>query len=426
MTLAIVSALPDELAALQARLDVDHTQTLAGRTLHRGRLAGHDAILVLCGVGKVAAATTTALLLDRFDVGELLFTGVAGGIGPGVAVGDVVVADTLLQHDMDASPLFPRWEVPLTGLSRFAADGALSARLARAARRCCARPRRPRCASSACRRPGPHRPGDQRRPFRLLARRGGHAAGRAARRPGRGDGRRGGGPGLPRLRPALRGAAQHLRPRRRRGARGLPRFLRQVAARIRATSCWRPCRPAERRDTGYTPGLPGSDLFSNDRSITIWVASMESPGMERIWLKHYPEGVPADIDVSVYPSLVALLEESFRKHAALPAYRFMGKSFSYAQVDELSRAFAAYLQASGLQPGDRVAVMMPNVPQYPVVVAASCARAWWWSTSTRSTPRASWSTSSRTPAPSPSSSWRTSPPRCRRRRPTPRWSTTWC
>ena len=91
--------------------------------------------------------------------------------------------------------------------------------------------------------------------------------------------------------------------------------------------------------------------------------------MERIWLKHYPEGVPADIDVSVYPSLVALLEESFRKHAALPAYRFMGKSFSYAQVDELSRAFAAYLQASGLQAGDRVAVMMPNVPQYPVVVA---------------------------------------------------------
>ena len=81
MTLAIVSALPDELAALQARLDVDHTQTLAGRTLHRGRLAGHDAILVLCGVGKVAAATTTALLLDRFHVGELLFTGVAGGIG---------------------------------------------------------------------------------------------------------------------------------------------------------------------------------------------------------------------------------------------------------------------------------------------------------------------------------------------------------
>ena len=133
MTLAIVSALPDELAALQARLDVDHTQTLAGRTLHRGRLAGHDAILVLCGVGKVAAATTTALLLDRFDVGELLFTGVAGGIGPGVAVGDVVVADTLLQHDMDASPLFPRWEVPLTGISRFAADGTLSARLARAA-----------------------------------------------------------------------------------------------------------------------------------------------------------------------------------------------------------------------------------------------------------------------------------------------------
>ncbi|MBQ0933402.1 5'-methylthioadenosine/adenosylhomocysteine nucleosidase [Ideonella sp. 4Y16] len=129
MTLAIVSALPDELAALQARLDVDHVSTLAGRRLHRGRLAGHDVILVLSGIGKVAAATTAALLLDRFDVQALLFTGVAGGLGPGVAVGDVVVGRQFLQHDMDASPLFPRWEVPMTGRSRFDADGAWSARL---------------------------------------------------------------------------------------------------------------------------------------------------------------------------------------------------------------------------------------------------------------------------------------------------------
>ena len=91
--------------------------------------------------------------------------------------------------------------------------------------------------------------------------------------------------------------------------------------------------------------------------------------MERIWLKHYPDGVPADVDVTAYTSLVALLDESFGKHAALPACRFMGRSFSYAEIDALSAHFAAYLQASGLQPGDRVAVMMPNVPQYPVVVA---------------------------------------------------------
>ncbi|MBQ0960986.1 5'-methylthioadenosine/adenosylhomocysteine nucleosidase [Ideonella sp. 4Y11] len=129
MTLAIVSALPDELAALQARLDVDHASTLAGRTLHSGRLAGHEVILVLSGVGKVAAATTAALLLDRFDVRALLFTGVAGGLGTGVAVGDVVIGRQFLQHDMDASPLFPRWEVPMTGRSRFDADAAWSDRL---------------------------------------------------------------------------------------------------------------------------------------------------------------------------------------------------------------------------------------------------------------------------------------------------------
>ncbi len=92
--------------------------------------------------------------------------------------------------------------------------------------------------------------------------------------------------------------------------------------------------------------------------------------MEKTWLKHYPQGVPATIDVDQYPSLVALLEDSFRKHRDLPAYRFMGKSFSFAQVDEQSRALAAYLQAQGFDRGDRIAVMMPNVPQYPVAVAA--------------------------------------------------------
>ncbi|HEV8692267.1 MAG TPA: long-chain-fatty-acid--CoA ligase [Ideonella sp.] len=91
--------------------------------------------------------------------------------------------------------------------------------------------------------------------------------------------------------------------------------------------------------------------------------------MEKIWLKQYPAGVPAEVKTDVYPSLVALLDESFRKHAQLPAYRFMGKAFSFAQIDDLSRAFAAYLQSLGLARGDRVAVMMPNVPQYPVAVA---------------------------------------------------------
>lgn len=91
--------------------------------------------------------------------------------------------------------------------------------------------------------------------------------------------------------------------------------------------------------------------------------------MEKVWLKHYPAGVPAEVPTDVYPSLVALLEESFRKYRELPAYRFMGKAVSFGQVDDLSRAFAAWLQSLGLARGDRVAVMMPNVPQYPVAVA---------------------------------------------------------
>jgi long-chain acyl-CoA synthetase len=92
--------------------------------------------------------------------------------------------------------------------------------------------------------------------------------------------------------------------------------------------------------------------------------------MEKTWLKQYPQGVPAEINVEQYSSLVALLDASFAKFAALPAYRFMGKAFAFSRIDEASRALAAYLQSLGLAKGDRVAVMMPNVPQYPVAVAA--------------------------------------------------------
>ena len=91
---------------------------------------------------------------------------------------------------------------------------------------------------------------------------------------------------------------------------------------------------------------------------------------DRPWLAAYPQGVPADIDPTQYASLVALMDEAFRQYADRVAYSFMGKDISFAQTDALSRAFAAYLQGLGLVKGDRVAIMMPNVPQYPVVVAA--------------------------------------------------------
>ncbi len=90
---------------------------------------------------------------------------------------------------------------------------------------------------------------------------------------------------------------------------------------------------------------------------------------DRIWLKTYPPGVPADIDVNRYGSVVEMMEESFQKFASRSAFSFMGKELSYKQIDELSQTFGAYLQSLGLVRGDRVAVMMPNVMQYPVAVA---------------------------------------------------------
>jgi long-chain acyl-CoA synthetase len=91
---------------------------------------------------------------------------------------------------------------------------------------------------------------------------------------------------------------------------------------------------------------------------------------DRIWLKSYPKGVPADIDLGRYASMVEMIEESFNKFADRTAYSFMGRDMSYKQVDSLSQAFGTYLQGLGLVKGDRVAVMLLNVLQYPIAVAA--------------------------------------------------------
>src|SRR5207245_11675052 len=101
-----------------------------------------------------------------------------------------------------------------------------------------------------------------------------------------------------------------------------------------------------------------------------WGPNQRGNTMERIWLKQYPAGVPADIDVSQYTSLVELLEESFAKFADRKAFICMDKSISYRDLDEMSLALAAYLQSKGMQKGARVALMMPNVLQYPVSTAA--------------------------------------------------------
>lgn len=137
--IALVSAMHEELHALLPVLRDHRTTRIAGREFHQGTVHGHPVVLVLAGIGKVAAATTAVLAVQAFGARLLVFTGVAGGIGDGVKVGDIVVARRLLQHDMDASPLFPRFEVPLTGRAFFDADTGLADALADAARRCLAR-----------------------------------------------------------------------------------------------------------------------------------------------------------------------------------------------------------------------------------------------------------------------------------------------
>ncbi|HSS66113.1 MAG TPA: AMP-binding protein, partial [Gammaproteobacteria bacterium] len=91
--------------------------------------------------------------------------------------------------------------------------------------------------------------------------------------------------------------------------------------------------------------------------------------MEKVWLKGYPDGVPAEIDPDVYPSINAIFDQSTVHYAERPAFSNFGKSISYAELDERCRAFAAYLEKRvGLKKGDRIAIMMPNLLQYPVAL----------------------------------------------------------
>ena len=136
MTLAILSALPQEQSGLSACLQGAQRHVHAGRTFTTGTLHAQPVVLALSGMGKVAAATTATALIERFGVQQIVFTGVAGGIGEGVNVGDAVIATHYVQHDLDVSPLFPRWEVPGYGRALLECDKDLSDQLLQATRLC--------------------------------------------------------------------------------------------------------------------------------------------------------------------------------------------------------------------------------------------------------------------------------------------------
>lgn len=132
-----MAAMPEELDAFLGAMPDKQCTTLAGRQFWCGHWHGHDVVAVLCGIGKVAASITATLLCSHFGVSRLVFTGVAGGLNPSAAgpvrVGDVVVATELLQHDLDASPLFPRHDIPGLGISRLRTCPQLSSVLVQAA-----------------------------------------------------------------------------------------------------------------------------------------------------------------------------------------------------------------------------------------------------------------------------------------------------
>jgi len=133
MRLGIISALAEEQHGLIEALESPYKLVHGMREYTGGKLWEIDAVCVLSRIGKVAAAMTASILVEKFGVTHIVFTGVAGSGDKNVQVGDIVVAEELVQHDFDASPLFPQFEIPLTGLSRFATDTALTQRLATAA-----------------------------------------------------------------------------------------------------------------------------------------------------------------------------------------------------------------------------------------------------------------------------------------------------
>jgi adenosylhomocysteine nucleosidase len=135
MRLGIISALHEEQQGLVEAMQSPYKLMHGMREYWGGTLWEIDAVAVLSRIGKVAAAMTATTLVEKFGVTHILFTGVAGSGDAAVRVGDIVVAESLVQHDMDASPLFPRHQVPLTGLSHFASDRAMAVALANAAQR---------------------------------------------------------------------------------------------------------------------------------------------------------------------------------------------------------------------------------------------------------------------------------------------------
>jgi adenosylhomocysteine nucleosidase len=139
----IIAAMESELRDLAATLVHERTEKIAGREIHYGNLEGQPVAMLLCGCGKVNAALSATLLAGHAKVSRILVTGLSGGLAEGLQVGDIVVADSFIQHDMDARPLFPQHEIPFEGFSAIESEPDLRHLLASAAREMLATKRPP-------------------------------------------------------------------------------------------------------------------------------------------------------------------------------------------------------------------------------------------------------------------------------------------
>ena len=127
MKLGIIGAMPQEIDLISAELETDRIERIANRSYHVGKFVGSESVVVFSRWGKVAAASTATALIERFNVDLIIFTGVAGAVSPSLNIGDIVIADRLLQHDFDVSPtgMFAKYEIPLLGISYFPVDSRL-------------------------------------------------------------------------------------------------------------------------------------------------------------------------------------------------------------------------------------------------------------------------------------------------------------
>jgi adenosylhomocysteine nucleosidase len=127
MTIAILGAMSEEVSELTTLLANTQTYEIGSRKYYQGLLNGQNVVITMSRIGKVASASTATTLIDRFKAQKIIFTGVAGGIAPNLEIGDIVIASSLVQHDLDASPVmrFKKFEIPLLGISKIDCDSNL-------------------------------------------------------------------------------------------------------------------------------------------------------------------------------------------------------------------------------------------------------------------------------------------------------------